>query len=62
MYAVDVVRERRIYWSALSPEPRSGRPQITPFENPAGQITFAGVYNSTISDRSRRNNTIPSIC
>ena len=61
MYAVDVVRERRIYWSALSPEPCSGRPQITPFENPAGQITFAGGYHPSISDRSERNNTTLSL-
>jgi hypothetical protein len=58
MYAGNVICERRIYWPALSPEPRSGRPQITPFEKPAGQITFAGGYHSLISYRSRQKNTI----
>jgi hypothetical protein len=60
MFAGDVVCERRLYRSAAAPEPYFGQFLLNPFENPAGQITFAGGYHSLISSLSRQNNTIPS--
>ena len=61
MYAGDVVCERRKHGAAPSPEPYFSRAYFNPFENPAGQITFAGCNHSLISSLSRPNNTILSL-
>ncbi|MHC4086355.1 MAG: hypothetical protein ACYSWZ_09890 [Planctomycetota bacterium] len=60
MFAGNVVCERRKYGATHTPERYFGRDLLNPFENPAGQITFAGGYHSLISSLSRRNNKIPS--
>lgn len=60
MFAGNMVCERRKYGAAPTPERYFGRALLNPFENPAGQITFAGGYHSSINGHSRPKNTVPS--